>query len=49
MKNEYKSFADAFEAGKKIGFMAGFRKATQGVIDNCKKMQDKAANIDKDK
>lgn len=40
MENKYTSIAEAFEAGKKIGFAAGFQKAAQVVIDNCKRMQD---------
>lgn len=39
MKTEFTSITEAFEAGKKIGFVIGFQKATQIVINNCKKMQ----------
>ena len=47
MENKYTSIAEAFAAGKKIGFAAGkkigfaagFQRATQVVIDNCKRMQ----------
>jgi len=47
MEKEYTSIPEAFEAGKKIGFAMGFHKATQIVIDNCKKMQDRVIKSEK--
>lgn len=38
---EFKTIPEAFEAGRKVGFVMGFHKATQIVIDNCKKMQER--------
>lgn len=47
MTHSFKTIQEAFDAGKKVGFAIGFRKATQIVIDNCKKMQDKVIKPEK--
>lgn len=46
-KIEFTTIYDAFEAGKKIGFINGFLKASSIIVDNIQKMQEKIINASK--
>ena len=47
MKNEFKTTEEAYNAGKKAGFIEGFMKAASFIVKQIEIMQDKIKNQSK--